>query len=114
MNGSKVGLIFSLRNSALGISKGNPSYNHGLFLKLKYKLIAIENRKAVSVIKSVISGDIKKPNFSNKYWINEFGKSVSPNFLFKSQCQSVKKQYPKPYLKPSRNQDPKVSTTIHR
>ena len=49
---------------------------------------------------------------SAKYLIKEEGKLVSPSFFFTSQCQSVKKQYPKPYQNPNMNQLPNVSAMV--
>lgn len=49
---------------------------------------------------------------SAKYFIKDEGKLVSPSFFFTSQCQSVKKQYPKPYQNPRMNQLPNVSAMV--
>lgn len=72
------------------------------------------NRKAISVIKSVAAGAIEMPRISNKYWINELGRFSSPNCLFIFQCQSVRKQYPKPYFIPNSSHEANVSNTIHQ
>ena len=49
---------------------------------------------------------------SAKYLIKDEGKSVSPSLFFTSQCQAVKKQYPKPYQNPKINQLPNVSAMV--
>lgn len=46
--------------------------------------------------------------------MNEFGRSCSPNFSLTRQCQSVRKQYPRPFHKPKINQDATVSMTTTR
>ena len=51
---------------------------------------------------------------SAKYLMKDEGKFVSPNLCFTSQCQLVRKQYPKPYQNPKINQLPNVKPIVIR